>query len=185
MGKKLADAKISNLERAEQDRTSRRHKRSWKRTMSWSSPVRSKSARDESARDEPEDTIAQKAEAERKRREVFTSRRVQFHRGADLHSVKDSFSVAEARQREGWAPKTPAPSAEQKDGQVWYNWRTRRSSRGISRPDPGTNPWQSGNQGSGPGTSPWPPDRPWILHSRKSPACPTYTASPGSRRQCS
>ena len=33
-GKKLADAKISNLERAEQSRTSRRQKRSWNRTLS-------------------------------------------------------------------------------------------------------------------------------------------------------
>ena len=98
---------------------------------SWSSPVRSKSARDESARHEPEDTIAKRAEAERKRREVFTRRQVQFHQGADLHSVKDTFSVAEARQREGWAPKTPAPSAEQKDGQVWYNWRTSRGTKRL------------------------------------------------------
>ena len=99
--------------------------------MSWSSPVRSKSARDESARNEPEDIIARKAEAEKKRKEVFTSRQVQFHRGEDLHSVKDSFSVAEARKREGWAPKTPAPSDEQKSGEIWYNWRTSRGNKRL------------------------------------------------------
>ena len=128
-GNRIATAKISILERAEHDRTSRRQKRSWKRTMSWSSPVRSKSARAESARYEPEDTRAKKAEAEKKREEVFTTRRVQFNKGADLHSVKDSFTVSEARKSEGFAPKTPAPSEDQKNGDIWYNWRTSRGNK--------------------------------------------------------
>ena len=141
-GNRIATAKISILERAEQDRTSRRQKRTWKRTMSWSSPVRTKSARAESARYEPEDNRAKKTEAEKKREEVFTIRRVQFNKGADLHSVKDSFTIAEARKvsdarkvsearkNEGFAPATPAPSSDQKNGLIWHNWR---SSRGNKR----------------------------------------------------
>ena len=64
-------------------------------------------------------------------RDVFRSRRVQFNRGEDLHSVEDQFSVAEARQREGWAPKTQAPSVEQTNSDIWFNWRSSRSNKRL------------------------------------------------------
>ena len=136
-GNRIATVKISILEKAEHDRTSRRQKRTWKRTMSFSSPVRPKSARAESA------NRAKKTGAEKKREDVFTARRVQFNQGADLQSVRDSFSIAEAkkvadarkiseaRKHDGFAPTTPAPSGDQTNGEIWFNWRS--SARGNKR----------------------------------------------------
>ena len=100
------------------------------RTISWNSSVPAKSAKKEDPRLSNEELSYRKAEEDRKRRDVFTNRRVQFNRGPDLR-MEGQFSVAEARQREGLAPQTKAPSDEQTNSLIWYNWRTSRSNKRL------------------------------------------------------
>ena len=45
--------------------------------------------------------------------------------------MEDKFSVAEARKRDGWAPKTQAPSVEQTNSEIWFNWRTSRRNKRL------------------------------------------------------
>ena len=87
-----------------------------------------KTAKKEAPRLSNQELSYQKADDDRKRKDVFINRNVQFIRGPDLR-MEGRFSVAEARQREGLAPQTKPPSDEQTNGQIWYNWRTSRSNK--------------------------------------------------------
>ena len=98
------------------------------RTTSWNSTIPAKSAKKEEPRLSNEELSYRKAEEDKRKKDVFVTRKVQFNRGPDL-CMERRFSVAEARKREGLAPQTKAPSGEQTNSLMWYNWRTSRSNK--------------------------------------------------------